>query len=95
MVAQAFLYNAVFFHLRRRADALRARAARPRRGLYLLPLAIGNFCGPLLLGPLFDTVGRKTMIAGSFALAGVLLTGTALLFGMGLLSARRPRPSPG
>ena len=58
-----------------------------RVGLYILPLAVGNFCGPLLLGPLFDTVGRKRMIAGSFAVAGLLLTGTAVLFGMGLLSA--------
>src|SRR6478736_5223303 len=42
-------------------------------GLYLFPLAIGNFCGPLLLGSLFDTVGRKKMIAATFAVSGVLL----------------------
>jgi hypothetical protein len=56
-------------------------------GLYLFPLAIGNFCGPLLLGSLFDTVGRKKMIAGTFAMSGVLLLVTAYMFGAGLLSA--------
>jgi MFS family permease len=50
-------------------------------------LAIGNFCGPLLLGPLFDTVGRRAMIAGTFAMSGVLLLVTAYMFGAGLLSA--------
>jgi len=58
-----------------------------RVGLYLLPLAIGNFCGPLLLGSFFDTVGRKKMIAGTFAISGTLLLITAYLFGAGLLSA--------
>ena len=46
-----------------------------RTGLYILPLAAGNFLGPLLLGHLFDTVGRKTMIAGTYGLSGVLLIG--------------------
>lgn len=53
----------------------------------MLPLAIGNFCGPLLLGSLFDTIGRKAMIAGTFAVSGILLLITAVLFGMGLLTA--------
>jgi MFS family permease len=50
-------------------------------------LAVGNFCGPLLLGPFFDTVGRKVMIAATFATSGVLLLITAYMFGAGLLSA--------
>jgi MFS family permease len=41
-------------------------------GFYLLPLALGNFCGQLLLGTLFDTVGRRKMIGGTFAISGVL-----------------------
>jgi MFS family permease len=53
----------------------------------MLPFALGNFCGPLLLGPLFDTVGRKTMIATTYALSGVLLAVTAWLFARGLLDA--------
>jgi MFS family permease len=86
MVAQSFLYNSVFFtfgliiaHFYHVPDS--------KVGFYLFPLAIGNFCGPLLLGPLFDTVGRRTMIAGTFATSGVLLLATAYMFGAGLLSA--------
>ena len=56
-----------------------------RIGLNLLPLAIGNFCGPLLLGSLFDTIGRKAMIAGTFATSGMLLLVTAYLFAAGFL----------
>ena len=48
--------------------------------LYIIPFAIGNFLGPLLLGRLFDIVGRKPMIAGSYILSGLLLWVTAFLF---------------
>jgi len=58
-----------------------------RVGLYLLPFAIGNFLGPLLLGRLFDTVGRKPMIAGTYILSGLLLIVTGLLFNWGMLDA--------
>jgi MFS family permease len=57
-----------------------------RIGLYLLPLAIGNFCRPLFLGSLFDTIGRKAMIAGTFAISGLLLLMTAYLFADGFLT---------
>jgi len=86
MVAQSFLYNSVFFTFGL-IIANFYHVPKERVGLYLFPLAIGNFCGPLLLGSLFDTVGRKTMIAGSFAMSGVLLLVTAYMFGAGLLSA--------
>jgi MFS family permease len=56
-------------------------------GLYLLPLAVSNFLGPLLLSPLFDTVGRRTMIAGTYAAAGVLLLLTAVLLGFDVFTA--------
>jgi MFS family permease len=56
-------------------------------GLYLLPFAVGNFCGPLFLGRLFDTVGRKPMIAGTYILSGVLLVITGILFDHGTLNA--------
>jgi MFS family permease len=85
MVAQSFLYNSVFFtfglilaHFYHVPEA--------RVGLYLLPLALGNFCGPLLLGSLFDTIGRKKMIAGTFGISGILLLITAYLFAAGYLS---------
>jgi hypothetical protein len=86
MVAQAFLFNSVFFtyglvlqHYEGVADA--------RIGLYILPLCLGNLVGPFALGHLFDTIGRKTMIAGTYAISGVLLMAVAALFGMGLLTA--------
>src|SRR3984885_7935672 len=85
MIAQSFLYNSVFFTF----GLILAhfyQVPNERVGLYLLPLAIGNFCGPLLLGSFFDTVGRKKMIAGTFAISGTLLLVTAYLFGAGLLS---------
>jgi MFS family permease len=85
MVAQSFLYNSVFFTF----GLILAHfyhVPSERVGLYLLPLAIGNFCGPLLLGSFFDTIGRKKMIAGTFAMSGSLLLITAYLFGAGLLS---------
>jgi len=55
-------------------------------GLRILPLAAASFLGPLLLGPLFDTLGRRRMIAGTYGGTAVLLAITAVLFGEGLLS---------
>ena len=64
MVAQSFLYNSVFFTFGL-IIANFYHVPNEQVGLYPFPLAIGNFCGPLLLGSLFDTVGRKKMIAGT------------------------------
>jgi MFS family permease len=55
-------------------------------GLYLLPFAIGNFVGVLALGSLFDTVGRKPMIAGTYIVSALLLVLTGWLFAIGQLS---------
>lgn len=78
-VGQAFLYNAVFF-----TQALVLTTffgvSSQSVGWYILPLAVGNFLGPLLLGRLFDVVGRRTMITISYVGSGVLLAGTAWLF---------------
>src|SRR5262249_7039986 len=57
-------------------------------GWYVLPFAAGNFLGPLLLGRLFDTVGRKPMIAFTYAMSGILLAATGYLFLQGALTAR-------
>jgi MFS family permease len=86
MASQAFIYNAIFFTYALVLTKFYGVAA-DRVGLYILPFALGNFLGPLLLGPLFDTVGRKPMIAITYTLSGVLLAVTAQLFQMGLLSA--------
>ena len=72
MAAQAFFYNAIFFtYALVLTDFYGIRADHV--GWYLLPFAAGNFLGPLLLGRLFDTVGRRPMIALTYALSGVLL----------------------
>lgn len=57
-------------------------------GLYVFPFAAGNVLGPLLLGPLFDKVGRKPMIAATYGIAGVLLAVSAFLFAAGVLDAK-------
>ncbi len=86
MVAQAFLFNAVFFTYGLVLTHF-YHVEQTRVGLYLLPLTLGNFAGPLLLGSLFDTLGRKKMIAGTFAISALLLLATAALFAVGVLSA--------
>jgi MFS family permease len=86
MAAQAFFYNAIFFTYALVLTRFYGVAA-DRVGLYILPFAVGNFLGPLLLGPLFDTLGRKAMIAATYTLSGVLLALSAVLFADGLLSA--------
>ena len=86
MVAQAFFYNAVFFTY---ALILTDFYGVPvdHVGWYLLPFALGNFLGPLLIGRLFDTLGRKPMIALTYGVSGVLLAITGYLFAAGMLSA--------
>ncbi len=87
MAAQAFFYNAIFFTY---ALVLTDFYGLPANqvGWYILPFAAGNVLGPILLGRLFDTLGRKLMIASTYALSGVLLAITADLFTRGLLSAQ-------
>jgi MFS family permease len=80
MTAQAFLFNAVFFSYGL-VLAQYHGVAETTTGLYLLPLAVSNFLGPLLLGHFFDTVGRRVMIAGTYAVSAILLVITAVIFG--------------
>ncbi|WP_329493273.1 MFS transporter [Kitasatospora herbaricolor] len=85
-VGQAFLYNSVTFGY---AVILTTFFEVPEgdTGYYFAVIAVGNFFGPLLLGHLFDSVGRKPMIAGCYIGSGALLFGTAYLFDQGSLSA--------
>ncbi|WP_330282430.1 MFS transporter [Streptomyces sp. NBC_00588] len=85
-IGQAFLYNAITFGF----GAILTKffdVPTGDTGYYFAVIAIGNFCGPLLLGKLFDTVGRRVMISGTYLLSGILLFGTAWLFDQGSLSA--------
>jgi MFS family permease len=86
MIAQAFFYNAIFFTF---ALVLTDFYGIPADhiGWYILPFAAGNFLGPLLLGRLFDTLGRRTMITLTYAVSGVLLALSGYLFMIGVLSA--------
>lgn len=86
MAAQAFFYNAIFFTYALVLGRF-FNISDDRIGLYILPFAAGNFLGPLLLGRLFDVIGRKPMIILTYAVSGLLLLITALLFVNGLLSA--------
>jgi MFS family permease len=86
MVAQAFLFNAVFFTYGLVLQRFE-RVPSADIGYYILPLCAGSLVGPFALGHLFDTVGRKVMISLTYGATGVLLIAMAVLFGMGLLDA--------
>jgi MFS family permease len=87
MAAQAFFYNAIFFTY---ALVLTNFYGVPAGdiGWYILPFAAGNVLGPLLLGRLFDTIGRKVMIAATYGISGILLAATGYLFSQDILSAQ-------
>jgi MFS family permease len=74
MAAQAFAYNGVFFTYALVLGRFYGVAAE-NIGFYLIPFAFGNLLGPLVLGKLFDTIGRRTMIAATYILAGLLIAG--------------------
>ena len=86
MVSQAFLYNAIFFTYALVLTKFYG-VAGDRTGLYLLPFAVGNFFGPVLLGPWFDSIGRKVMISSTYSISAVLLAVTGWLFAHDYLSA--------
>jgi MFS family permease len=87
MSTQAFFYNAIFFTYG--LVLMRFYGVSEQRvGGYLLPFALGNVLGPVVLGHLFDTVGRKKMIAATYAASGILLALTGFLFHAGLLTAQ-------
>src|SRR5690606_20489901 len=87
MFSQAFFYNAIFFTY---ALVLTRFHGVPdtRVGLYIFPFALGNILGPLVLGPFFDSIGRRKMISLTYILAGVGLALTGWAFLEGILVAR-------
>jgi MFS family permease len=86
MVAQAFFYNAIFFTY---ALVLTRFYGIPddRVAVFIIPFAIGNFLGPLVLGPWFDRLGRRVMIAATYGLSGITLAFTGYGFMQGWLDA--------
>jgi MFS family permease len=87
MLTQAFFYNAIFFTY---GLVLMRFYNVPAQnvGGYLLPFALGNVLGPIVLGHLFDTIGRRKMITATYALSGILLALTGGLFHAGMLTAQ-------
>jgi MFS family permease len=86
MTSQAFLYNAIFFTYALMLVRFYG-VSEHEVGLYIFPFALGNVLGPLLLGHFFDSVGRRVMIAGSYAVSGLGMLATGWAFGEGLLGA--------
>ena len=86
MASQAFLYNAIFFTYALVLSNF-FHVSADRTGLYLLPFAAGNFLGVLVLGRLFDVIGRRKMISFTYAVSALLLVGTGWLFAQGSLGA--------
>lgn len=86
MVAQAFAYNGIFFTYA--LVLARFYGVVPKDiGLFLIPFAFGNLLGPIVLGPLFDLVGRRFMISATYLIAGVLIAITGYAMARGWLTA--------
>lgn len=86
MACQAFCYNAIFFTcalVLTKFYGVQVAAV----GWYILPFAVGNLLGPLTLGHLFDSIGRRPMITLTFAVSGILLAANGVAFAQGWLSA--------
>jgi MFS family permease len=86
MIAQSFLYNAIFFTYTLVLTKFYGVSAT-LAPLYLLAFAVGNLAGPLILGRLYDTVGRKPMISGTYLVSGAMLAVSGYLFDQGVLNA--------
>jgi MFS family permease len=86
MITQSFLYNAIFFTYALVLTKIYNVPATDT-AYYFIFFALGNLIGPLTLGHLFDTIGRRKMIAGTYLLSGALLAISALLFDAGALNA--------
>jgi MFS family permease len=86
MASQAVLYNATLFGMVAVLTTF-FHASKDNAPLYIIPFAIGNLVGPWVLGPLFDSIGRKVMISSTYIVSGAILLVTAWLFHQGSLSA--------
>ncbi|GAA1901849.1 MFS transporter [Lapillicoccus jejuensis] len=86
MITQSFLYNAIFFTYALVLENFYG-ISKSGTSVYFYPFAVGNLLGPLLLGHLFDTIGRRRMIFATYSIAGAVLLVSAFLFHNGTLSA--------
>ncbi|GLW33502.1 MFS transporter [Actinoplanes regularis] len=86
MITQSFLYNAIFFTYTLVLTNFYG-VDKKNAPLYLIAFAAGNLIGPLTIGHLFDILGRRKMIAGTYLTSAVLLAISAVLFNAGILNA--------
>lgn len=86
MAAQAFTYNAIFFTYALVLNHF-YNVSASRTGIYLLPFALTNFAGPVILGPGFDLIGRRYMIAATYVISAAVLTASGGLFVAGMLTS--------
>ena len=86
MITQSFLYNAIFFTYTLVLTKIYGVASGSTAN-YFMAFAAGNFLGPLFLGHLFDSIGRRKMITGTYTISAILLAISAIMFKAGLLSA--------
>ncbi len=86
MITQSFLYNAIFFTYALVLTKIYNVPATDT-AYYFIFFALGNLIGPLTIGHLFDTIGRRKMISGTYLLSGALLAISAVLFNAGALNA--------
>ncbi|MGB9378466.1 MAG: MFS transporter [Mycobacteriales bacterium] len=86
MITQSFLYNAIFFTYTLVLTTFYHVSAKSAP-FFLVAFAVGNLAGPLTIGRLFDTLGRRKMISGTYILSGALLAVTAVMFNAGILNA--------
>lgn len=85
MVTQSFLFNAIFFTYEIVLSDF-YDVEKSKVGLYMIPFAIGNLLGPIALGHLFDTIGRRKMIFATYGIAALVLAASAFCFQADLLS---------
>jgi MFS family permease len=86
MITQSFLYNAIFFTYALVLGTF-FHVSTGDTSYYFIAFAIGNLLGPVFLGPLFDTLGRRFMISSTYLLSGAFLAATAVMFDKGMLTA--------
>jgi MFS family permease len=86
MITQSFLYNAIFFTYSLVLTKIYG-VPEGNTAYYFMAFALGNLAGPLLLGHLFDTLGRRVMISSTYLISAVALAVSAVLFHNGVLTA--------
>lgn len=86
MITQSFLYNAIFFTYALVLSKF-FHISHSHVPLFFIPFALGNLIGPLVLGPLFDTMGRRKMILGTYGISAIILAVSAVMFHNGALNA--------